>query len=80
MAEVPREVFRSMLTALSKTPYHDLPLTDRGSWLPGDVREAIAQGWVVVDGPDAGMFGKPVQITEEGRLALARMPYPPFRA
>jgi hypothetical protein len=79
MAQIPREVFRQMLTMLSTTSFHDLPLTERGAWLPSDVREAIGNGWVVPDGPDAGMFGQPVQITEEGRLALARMPYPPFR-
>jgi len=79
MAEVPREVFRTILTALSTTAYRDLPLTERGSWLPGDIREAIANGWVVVDGPSEGMFGQPVKITEAGRHALATMPYPPFR-
>jgi hypothetical protein len=79
MADIPREVFRQMLTTLSTTSFHDLPLSERGSWLPSDVREAISHGWVVPDGPDAGMFGQPVQITEEGRLALTRMPYPPFR-
>jgi len=79
MAEVPREVFRAMLTALSKTSYQDLPLTERGSWLPADVREAIVNGWVVIDGPSEGMFGQPVKITEAGRSALAMMPYPPFR-
>ena len=52
MVEIPREVFRQMLTALSTTPYHDLPLAERGSWLPTDVREAIANGWVVVDGAE----------------------------
>lgn len=78
-APVPREVFRVMLTALSSTPYRDLPLTERGSWLPADVREAIANGWLVADGPSEGMFGQPVSITESGRHALATMPYPPFR-
>jgi hypothetical protein len=79
MAEVPREVFRQILTMLSTTTYHDLPLAERGSWLPVDIREAIANGWVVTDGPDGGMFGQPVQITELGRAALATMPYPPYR-
>jgi hypothetical protein len=79
MTDVPREIFRQMFTALSTTPYRDLPLTERGSWLPNDVREAIANGWVVVDGPNEGMFGQPVKITESGRQALATMPYPPFR-
>jgi hypothetical protein len=79
MAEPPREVFREMLTALSKTQFHDLPLTERGGWLPADVREALANGWVVGDGTAAGMFGQPVQITEAGRQALASMPYPPRR-
>jgi hypothetical protein len=78
MAEIPREVFRQMLTLLSKTSFYDLPLTERGAWLPSDVRHAVANGWVVVDGANAGMFGQPVQITEAGRLALASMPYPPF--
>jgi hypothetical protein len=79
MAEVPREVLRAMLTALSTKSYNHLPLTERGSWLPGDVREAIANGWVVTDGPNEGMFGQPVKITEAGRQALAMMPYPPYR-
>lgn len=79
MAEIPREVFRQMLTMLSTSSFHDLPLGERGAWLPRDVREAIGKGWVVTDGPDEGMFGQPVQITEEGRQALARMPYPPYR-
>jgi hypothetical protein len=79
MADIPREELRQMLTVLSTTSFHDLPLTERGSWLPRDVKEAIANGWVVTDGADAGMFGQPVQITEAGRLALTRMPYPPFR-
>jgi hypothetical protein len=68
-----------MLTALSTKSYSELPLTERGSWLPADVREAIANGWVVTDGPNEGMFGQPVKITEAGRHALAMMPYPPFR-
>jgi hypothetical protein len=79
MAEVPREVFRQMFTSLSTTAYKDLPLTERGSWLPVDVREAIANGWVVVDGADEGIFGQPVKLTDSGRQALATMPYPPFR-
>ncbi len=79
MADVPREVFREMLTSLSTTKYQDLPLTTRGAWLPADVREAVAKGWVVADGADEGMFGQPVQITEAGRQALATMPYPPRR-
>jgi hypothetical protein len=79
MAEPPREVFRQMLTALSRTAYHDLPLSERGTWLPADVREAIANGWLVTDGTGAAMFGQPVQITEAGRHALAAMPYPPYR-
>jgi hypothetical protein len=79
MAEVPREVFREMFTALSKAPYKELPLTERGSWLPADIREAVTNGWLVVDGPNEGMFGQPVKITESGRQALAAMPYPPFR-
>jgi hypothetical protein len=77
--DVPREVFREMLTALSTQQYRDLPLTERGGWLPGDVREAIAKGWVVAEGADEGMFGQPVQITQAGRQALATMPYPPRR-
>jgi len=68
-----------MLTALSTKSYNELPLTERGSWLPADVREAIANGWVVTDGPNEGMFGQPVIITEAGRQALATMPYPPYR-
>ena len=80
MAEIPREVFREMLTRLSTTAFRDLPMTERSGWLPRDVREAIAKGWVVSDGPDAGMFGQPVQITDKGRQALSRMPYPPYRA
>lgn len=79
MAEVPREVLRQMLTALSTTPFRDLPLSERGAWLPSDVREAIVNGWVVADGADEGMFGQPVHITEAGRQALASMPYPPRR-
>ncbi len=79
MAEIPREVFRQMLTLLSTTPYHDLPLAERGGWLPVDVREAIAKGWVVADGANEGMFGQPVKITASGRGALALLPYPPFR-
>jgi hypothetical protein len=79
MAAVPREVFRQILTMLSTTPYHSLPLAERGSWLPVDVREAVAHGWVVIDGPDEGMFGQPVKITDLGRAALATMPYPPHR-
>jgi hypothetical protein len=79
MVEAPREVFRQMLTALSTTPYRDLSLTERGSWLPADVREAIANGWVVADGPNEGMFGQPVHITEKGRSALVALPYPPFQ-
>jgi hypothetical protein len=79
MAEVPREVLRAMLTALSTKSYDELPLTERGSWLPADVREAIANGWVVTDGANEGMFGQPVKITEAGRQALATMPYPPHR-
>jgi len=78
-AQVPREAFRAILGALSKTPFHDLPLTERGSWLPADVREAVANGWLDVDGPSEGMFGQPVKITETGRHALKSMPYPPFR-
>ncbi len=82
MAEpkVPREVFRAMLTTLSKTPYRELPLTERGGWLPADIREAIDNGWLVADGPSEGMFGHPVTITESGRQALANMPYPPYRS
>jgi hypothetical protein len=79
MADVPREVFRQILTMLSTTPYRDLPLAERGSWLPVDIREAVAKGWMVTDGPDEGMFGQPVQITELGRAALVTMPYPPYR-
>jgi hypothetical protein len=60
MADIPREVFRQMLTMLSTTSFHELPLSERGAWLPSDVREAISHGWVVTDGPDAGMFGQPV--------------------
>ena len=77
MAELPREVFRQMLTALSANAFRDIPLTERAGWLPRDVHEAIAKGWVVVDGPDGGMFGQPVQITEIGRRTLEKMPYPP---
>ena len=77
--DVPREVFREMLTLLSTKQFHDLPLTERGGWLPGDVREAIAKGWVIADGADEGMFGQPVQITDAGRQALLTMPYPPRR-
>jgi len=76
---VPREVFREMLTLLSTTQFRDLPLTERGGWLPGDVREAIAKGWVIADGASEGMFGQPVHITDAGRQALGTMPYPPRR-
>ncbi len=79
MADVPREVFRQMLTCLSTTPFRDLSINERGSWLPSDVREAIANGWVVPEGPNEGIFGQPVQITEKGRSALTSMPYPPFQ-
>jgi len=79
MADVPREVYRQILTMLSTTSYHDLPLAERGSWLPRDVREAIEKGWLVADGPDDRLFGQPVQITALGRAALAAMPYPPYR-
>jgi len=79
MADVPREVFREMLTALSKSQFRDLPLSERGAWLPSDVREAISNGWVEADGTDEGMFGQPIQITDAGRHALAIMPYPPRR-
>jgi hypothetical protein len=77
MADLPREIFRGMLTALAKQSFEDLSLNERAGWLPGDVREAIAKGWVIADGPDSGMFGRSVQITEVGRRALADMPYPP---
>jgi hypothetical protein len=80
MADAPREVFREMLTVLSTTQYQDLPLTTRGAWLPSDVREAVAKGWVIADGADEGMFGQPVHITEVGRQALATMPYPPHHS
>lgn len=78
MTEPPREVFRQMLTALSRVAFHDLPISER-TWLPSDVREAISNGWLVADGEGAAMFGQPVQITEAGRAALATMPYPPYR-
>jgi hypothetical protein len=79
MADVPREVFREILTVLSTSRFQDLPLTTRGAWLPVDVQEALAKGWVVADGADEGMFGRPIQITDAGRQALSTMPYPPRR-
>lgn len=77
MADLPREIFRGMLTALAKQPFTDLSLHERAGWLPKDVQEAINKGWLVADGPDQGMFGRSVQITEAGRRILAAMPYPP---
>jgi hypothetical protein len=79
MEVVPREVFRQMLTALSASKFQDLPITERGGWLPVDVQEAITNGWVVADPSIVGRFGQPVQITDAGRHALAIMPYPPYR-
>ena len=60
-----------MLQALSKASFRDLPLSERAGWLPADVREAIARGWIAADGPDTGQFVRPVHITELGRLVLS---------
>jgi hypothetical protein len=73
MAERPREVLIDMLSALAKSPFRDLPLSERAGWLPVDVREAISRGWIAADGPDTGQFVRPVHITELGRMALASM-------
>ena len=70
----PNEVFRGMLTALATTSFWDVPLAERGSWLPTEIGEATTQGWV--RSVAAGTRGE-VEITDAGRQALARMPYPP---
>jgi hypothetical protein len=70
----PTEVFRGMLTGLSNASYWDVPLSERGCWLPTEIREALAQGWI--RHVAAGTRGE-VEITDDGRDALARMPYPP---